>query len=112
MDLINLLWNTGYPADLIPTTEIENGSLKVDEDGWVHYGSQRYAAVVLYHPEFERESTSEFFSKAGNGKTAIFRIGNWTKDFSGKTVNADKLLPKTMVVSQDYRDIYCKRLKF
>ncbi len=106
MNLVNLLWNAGYPADLIPTSEIENGSLQVDEDGWIRYGNQRYAAVVLYHPEFEKLSTSGFFLKAGDVQTAMFRIGNWTRDFNGKPVDAGKLLPETMIVSKDYRDAY------
>jgi hypothetical protein len=106
MEMLNLLWNTGYPADLIPTSEIGNGSLRIDEDGWINYGEQRYAAVVLYHPEFERESTSEFFLNASNSKTAMFRVGDWTRDFEGKPVDVNMLLPGTMKVSNDYRDAY------
>ena len=106
MDLVNLLWNTGYPADLIPTSEIENGSLRIDEDGWVRYGKQRYAAVVLYHPEFEKKSTSDFFLKAGRIRTAMFRIGEWTKDFYGVDLEGKSLLPGTMITENDYRDAY------
>jgi hypothetical protein len=108
MELVNLFWNTGYPADLIPTSEIENGSLRIDEDGWVTYGEQRYAAVVLYHPEFEKRSTSDFFLKAGRSRTAMFRIGEWTKDFYGEALESNRLLPNTMIVENDYRDAYLK----
>lgn len=106
MPLLNLFWNTGYPADLIPTSEIENGSLKVDPDGWVRYGEQRYHAVILYHPEFEKASTSAFFRKAENGKTALFRVGEWTRDFDGKAVDGNALLPAVMRPQKDYRDVY------
>jgi len=106
MELINLLWNAGYPADLIPTSEIDNGSLLLDEEGWIRYGDQRYAAVVLYHPDLDKTSTSKFFLNAKNSKTAMFRIGNWNLDFNGNPVNDEKLLPGTMAVSQDYREAY------
>ncbi len=108
MPLINLFWNTGFPADLIPTSEIDNGSLKIDEDGWICYGSQRYAAVILYHPEFEKKSTSEFFLKAGSSPTAMFRIGEWTTDFYGEPADGNTLLPNTMIVEDDYRNAYLK----
>lgn len=106
MPLLNLFWNTGYPADLIPTSEIDNGSLQIDPDGWVRYGEQRYAAVILYHPEFDKRSTSEFFLKAANGKTALFRIGRWTRDFYGEPVDEEKMLPPTMKLETDYRYAY------
>ncbi len=103
MELVDTLWNHGYPTDLIPSSEIENGSLKVDEDGFIYYGTQKYSAVVLYHPEFEKESTSTFFNLASNGKTALFKIGDWTHNFVGLSVNGDELLPKDMVEVEDYQ---------
>ncbi len=111
MKLADTLWFTGYPTDLIPTSEIENGSLTIDEDGWVCYGKQRYTAVVLYHPEFEKNSTSEFFLKAAGGKTALFRVGNWTYDFAGNQVNSSNLLPQKMIIASDYREAFLKTLQ-
>ncbi len=106
MELLNLLWNAGYPADLIPTSEIDNGSLKIDENGWITYGSQRYEAVVLYHPELDKKSTSEFFKTAEDSKTAMFRVGNWTRDFYGNSVDVTTWLPENMLAAQDYREAY------
>lgn len=108
MPLLNLFWNTGYPADLIPTSEIENGSLKLDGEGWICYGQQRYAAVVLYHPELDKRTTSEFFLKAIDSRTALFRVGEWTTDFDGKVVDAGNMLPGSMTVADDYREAYLK----
>ncbi len=108
MPLLNLLWNAGYPADLIPTSEIDNGSLRTDEEGWICYGDQRYAAAVLYHPEFDKKTTSEFFMNPGIRKTAMFRVGDWTRDFYGKPVDANRILPVTMTVVKDYRDAYLR----
>jgi hypothetical protein len=48
------LWAEGFYADLIPSSEIAAGALVVGEDGRVQYGAQRYDAVVLYQPQFER----------------------------------------------------------
>lgn len=104
MKLVDSLWHKGYPADLIPTSEIENGSLRVDASGAIWYGKQRYAAVVLYHPEFEKSSTSEFFRKAEKGNTALFRIGDWTRNFDGETVQGEKLLPKSMIVAGNIQE--------
>ncbi len=111
MDLQNLLWNSGYPADLIPSSEIDNGSLKLDNEGRITYGDQKYAAIVLYHPEFDKKSTSDFFLKAANSKTAMFRVGDWTKDFYGQTIDANQSLPETMILKNDYRDAYLKILE-
>ncbi|MBN1567821.1 MAG: hypothetical protein JXA73_08225 [Acidobacteria bacterium] len=96
MELVDSLWKEGYAADLIPTSEIENGSLRVDEKGLVRYGDQTYAAVVLYHPEFERKDIARFFQKADRGNTELLRVGKWTRDFDGQPVDGDSLLPKSM----------------
>jgi len=95
------LWAAGYPADLIPSSEIENGSLAVAADGTIQYGPQRYAAAVLYHPEFENPATAAFFQRAAAGKTALFRVGEWTKEFEGRLFDGAAALPGTMAVLPD-----------
>ena len=91
-----VLWSRGFPADLIPSDEIQNGSLVLDPEGWVRYGPQRYAALVLHQPEYERSSTAEFFRKAASGKTRLFRVGPWTTDFDGQPLDGDANLPAQM----------------
>ncbi|MCX6873635.1 MAG: hypothetical protein NTW21_07480 [Verrucomicrobia bacterium] len=94
------LWKDGYYADLIPSSEIEAGALKLAADGRIQYGPQTYAAVVFYQPQYERPSAGEFFRKAAaTGKTALYRIGDWTMDFDGKPVDARTLLPAAMTAS-------------
>jgi hypothetical protein len=105
MELVDRLWKEGYATDLIPTSEIENGSLRIDEKGRICYGDQKYAAVVLYHPEFERKSTAEFFRKAGNEKTALFRVGKWTRDFDGSPVDGENLLPRSLTDSGSVENV-------
>lgn len=111
MKLIDSLWHNGYPADLIPTSEIDNGSLYVDKNGNICYGSQKYEAVVLYHPEFEKKTTYEFFNKAIKGNTKMFRIGNWTQNFYGKSINGNSLLPSVMIQCSSIDEIVSKLLE-
>ncbi|MGC9328790.1 MAG: hypothetical protein ACP5I1_14235, partial [Candidatus Hinthialibacter sp.] len=101
MKVANALWRAGYPADLIPSTEIEGGHLRVTDDGWIQYGPQRYSAVVLYHPEYENRTTSEFFQRAAQGRTALFRVGDWTADFEGKPFDGESNLPDSMMRQDD-----------
>ena len=103
--LADSLWNIGIKTDLIPTSEIENGSLVVDKEGRICYGKQRYAAVILYHPEFENSSTAEFFNKAANGQTHLFRIGNWTRNFNGELFAGNDSLPHEMADAKDIKTV-------
>ncbi len=98
MKLVDSLWSMGIPVDLIPSSEIENGSLIIGKNGAIHYGPQRYTAVILYNPEFEKPSTATFFNKAAKGETQLFRIGKWSKDFDGKFFDGNAALPKSMAV--------------
>lgn len=85
LNVANALWKAGYYTDLIPSSEIVNGSLVINENGKVQYGPQQYEAVIFYHPEYDKQSVAAFFRKAGEaGKTALFRVGNWTVDFNAE----------------------------
>jgi len=106
--LADHFWRRGFPADLIPSSEIENGSLRIDKEGWVCYGPQRYAAVVLYHPEFEKPSTAAFFNMAAKGVSRLFRVGDWTQDFNGRAFDGAAVLPKSMVVGSDIESLAAK----
>jgi len=94
--LTDVFWQAGLYADLIPSTEIASKALRVARNGDVWYGKQPYAAVVLYRPEFENAATAEFFQRAARGKTILYRIGEWTKDFNGKPLDGTAALPAPM----------------
>lgn len=97
LQITDKLWESGYYTDLIPSSEIANGSLTIGEDGSIQYGAQRYIAAVLYNPEYEPQATAEFFKKAADGnKTKLFRIGSWSKDFEGVPYDGVVVLPSTM----------------
>ena len=105
MAICDKLWEAGVYADLIPSSEITNGSLQIDADGFVRYGEQRYSALVLYQPEYERRSIADFFAGAAKrGKTALYRCGEWTKDFEGRSFAASANLPPSMESLSDETD--------
>jgi hypothetical protein len=97
--LADAFWRAGYYADLIPSSELAERALRVDDRGDIWFGRQRYAAVVLYDPEFENAATAEFFQKAAQGKTVLYRMGDWTKDFDAKPVDGNAALPRRMKVA-------------
>jgi hypothetical protein len=97
----NACWEAGYYADIIPSSEIAAGHLTISEDGHVQYGPQRYSAAVLYHPQFERPAMADFFQAAAEGRTAVFRVGEWTMDFDGNAVDGNALLPTTMKATDE-----------
>lgn len=100
LDLTNALWKEGYYADLIPSSEIVNGSMFVNENGRIQYGSQQYSAVVLYKPEYDHKTIVDFFKKAGAaGATRLYRVGNLTIDFEGLPVR--DALPASMQAAGD-----------
>jgi len=114
LELCNALWQAGYPADLIPTTEIWSGALKVNANGQVQYGPQPYRSVVLYHPQFEPAATAAFFQKAAKGKTTLYRLGDWTQNFDGQSCEGANSLPGKMVVLANAKtaaDSITKQLK-
>ena len=98
MELSDALWKAGVYADLIPSSEIENGSLRIASDGSVQYGAQRYAALVLYQPEFERPAVAKFFRTAArSNRTTLYRVGEWKRDFEGRPFDGAAALPSSML---------------
>lgn len=95
------LWRAGYPADLIPCSEIGKRGLRVGDDGYISYGPQRYQAVLLYHPEFERPDKVEFWREAAAGKTRLYRVGEWKRDFEGRPLEKETVLPEAMTPLPD-----------
>ncbi len=101
MDVVNQLWQAGFYADLIPSSELASGALKVDADGALSYGQQRYTAAVFYHPEFERTQTAFVLDKIDPHRTALYQVGDWTRDFNGKPLPRYCHLPSATVTAAD-----------
>ena len=100
-ELTDALWRAGIYADLIPSSEIGDPALRVGKDGYIWYGKQRYEAVALHQPEFENAATAEFFRKCPKGKTALYRIGEWTKDIDARPYAGNAALPACMKAMPD-----------
>lgn len=95
--IADALWEKGIYADLIPTSEIASGAVTLAPDGSLAYGPQRYVAAVVYHPQFERPGLAEFLNEvAAKGKTALFRVGEWTLTFEGDSFDGEGALPPNM----------------
>jgi hypothetical protein len=70
-DYADELARLGYRADVIPSSEIGVGALRV-EDGFVTYGKQRYRAVVLLNAE---GGMLDFAARAAASRTLAFQRG-------------------------------------
>jgi len=72
IDFAEAMWREGFPADVIPSTEIESGALSIDKDDWLRYGAQRYRALVFLNTEYEPGATFEFLRRAARSRTITF----------------------------------------
>lgn len=88
LEVASALAAAGYPADVFPTSVVGAQALQLDDEGYVCLGPQRYAAVVLYQPEFCGEAELNFFSRAAGGKSALFLLGEWTRDAEARPLDA------------------------
>jgi len=75
VDFAEDLWDRGIPADVIPSSEIASGALRIAEDGSVAYGVQRYRALVFVNPDYEPAATFDFLRRAARSKTTVFLRG-------------------------------------
>jgi hypothetical protein len=84
IDFADELGKAGFPADVIPSTEIENGSLRLLDDGQVAYGAQRYRALVFLNTLYEPAGTLVFLERARASRTAVFVRGNGVDPSPGR----------------------------
>ena len=92
LEVASSLCAGGYLADVIPSSLVGASALRIDAGGYVCLGPQRYRAVVLYQPEFGDESDLSFFCRAAAGKSAVFMVGDWTRDSGAHPLDAMKRL--------------------
>jgi hypothetical protein len=92
LEIASSLSAKGYPTDLMPSSLAGASVLRVDSEGYVCLGPQRYRAVVLYQPEFGNQQELAFFQEAARGKTAMFMVGSWTKDSECRPLEGTALL--------------------
>ena len=87
LEVASALCAGGYPADLMPSSLVGLSALRMDGEGYVCLGPQRYRAVVLYQPEFGGEDERAFFGRAARGKSALFLVGDWTRDSAARPLD-------------------------
>ena len=88
LEVASALAAEGYPTDLIPSSLVGAAALRIDAEGYVCLGPQRYRAVVLYQPEFGDEDELAFFVRAARGKSALFLVGEWLQDSETHSLEA------------------------
>ena len=98
LEVVSAMCTEGYPADLIPSSMASQGELKIDREGYVNLGSQRYAVVVLYQPEFGDEKELAFFEQASKGKSKFLLVGDWTKNFKALPLDGNARLGKNVAI--------------
>lgn len=72
--LAHRLGGDGWYAESFPSTELELGTFRVDEDGFLRVGSQRYAAAVLHRLS---EDDVRAFERVTRGRTFKTRVFSW-----------------------------------
>lgn len=117
--IANGLWKEGFYTDLIPGSEIVNGSLRVNAEGKVQYGPQTYEVVIYYHPEYDHEAVAAFFRNAAESrKTSIYRVGDWTLNYEGQPFDGVAMMgnlvkneDSLLVVAKVINELQSKKIK-
>lgn len=81
------IFHMGYNADMIGSCAIEDGSLRINEQGYLTYGSQKYYFAIIAYPEFCKPEFLTFLSQLQNSKTKFCVVGTLHRDFEGKTTS-------------------------
>ena len=68
------LSDRGYLTDMYPSSELAAGTVKVDGDGWIRVGQQRYKALVLYRLD---NRDFEVFSRLVRQREIKTRLFSW-----------------------------------
>lgn len=94
LEIASRLCAEGYPADLFPTSLAGKPALRLDHDGYLCLGPQRYRIAVLHQPEFGSDKELAFFERVARGKTALFVVGDWTRDAFARPLDAASRLER------------------
>ena len=82
------LFESGYLCDLVPSTEIVNGDVKL-ENGKVVYGTQSYDAMIYLLPECMDRSVLKFMSGYASGNGKLIMNGECRYFNDGKSAEKD-----------------------
>lgn len=81
-----LLWNAGYLNALVPTDLINNGTLRINEEGKPEMNGHTFDAVIFLHPQYSKEKTLSFLEEYVNGGGKLMIEGEATHGFQGNDI--------------------------
>jgi len=81
------IFNMGYNVDMIGSCAVEDGSLSIDEQGYLTYGSQKYHFAIIAYPEFCKPQFLTFISQLQNSKTKFCVVGTLCRNFEGENAS-------------------------
>ncbi|MGA3325763.1 MAG: hypothetical protein ABSF45_14925 [Terriglobia bacterium] len=88
------LWKTfGVRADIIPSSEIASGALKLDGNRWLTYGAQRYRALVFLNRDFEGPETFDFLRRVAQSQTQAFVDDETRRAPDGSVRSKEEVIP-------------------
>jgi len=86
------LWNAGQNCDLIPSYEIEDGSLKLDSDGRLVYGNQSYDCMIFCYMDYSKIQIKSFIEQVAISPTKLIVIGTGNRDFDGNACDYSDII--------------------
>jgi len=86
--LANALWEKGFLCDLVPSYEIDNGSLR-REGGRLIYGEAEFDTLIFLYPQFSKRETLAFLKKFAESGGRLLLVGDCSMDFEGEDVGED-----------------------
>lgn len=79
----DILWNNGIVCALVPSTKIDSGVLRIDDDGRINYNGHIFKQLLFIGPEYSKVSTLSFLLQCAQNNLT-FIDGKATHDFDGK----------------------------
>jgi hypothetical protein len=95
------LWDNGYLNVSVPTDVIEDGRLKLNNQGKPEMHGYTFDAVILLDPQYSKEITTKFFQNYVNKGGKLLIEGTATRDFYGNDITESwkKIMDKAVATS-------------
>ncbi len=83
MEKCDELWNAGVVCALVPSTKIDSGVLRIDNNGDINYNGHIFKQILFIGPEYSKKETLKFILDASKNHQ-VFIDGIVTRDFDGE----------------------------
>ena len=84
---VKALWDAGFRCAVVPSDLIDNGSLRLDDQGVPVIHGHRFRAVLYLYPEYAKSSTLSFLEDYVQHGGALMLEGTATRDFDGNPIS-------------------------